>query len=147
MEVPQAPPPAPEAAVPADPRAELLARFPPLLDRAYAEIDAEEARWLQRHGALVLDARRSAAHAQGRLPGARSLSVWEDGLAEKLVRLDAEGWDPRAPVVIYCAGGGCDDSHRLAEKLWPLGWRNLRIYTGGFPDWEARGWPVERGGP
>ena len=122
--------------------ASLLARFPPLQGQAYADISGDEARWLQLHGALTLDARRSDVYAAGHLPGARSLPVWEDGLAAKIASLKG---DPLLPITVYCAGGDCEDSRLLAQKLWLAGYHNLRIYSGGFPDWEARGWPTHRG--
>lgn len=124
-----------------DPAA-LLARFPPLQGQAYAEITSDDARWLQLHGALILDARRTATFGEGHLPGAKSLSVWEDGLAGKIAALKG---DPTLPTVIYCAGGDCQDSHLLAQKLWLAGYRNLRVYTGGFPDWSDHRWPVAKG--
>ena len=127
-----------------DPAA-LLARFPPLQGRPYANISGDEARWLQLHGALILDARRSDVYAAGHIPSAQSLPVWEDGLQEKIARLGANHADPILPMVVYCAGGECEDSHLLAQKLWLAGYRNLRIYDGGFPEWEARGWPTHRG--
>jgi rhodanese-related sulfurtransferase len=129
----------------ADPAADLMTRFPPLLDAPQAEIAAAEARWLHERGALFLDARRTALHAQGHIAGAKVISVWEDGVADKVEQLSMFAKDLRAPVVIYCSGGDCHDSHLLAEKLWLAGFRNLRIYTGGYPDWESRGWPVAKG--
>lgn len=127
-----------------DPAA-LLARFPPLQGEVSADIGGEETRWLQVHGAVILDARRSEVYAAGHLPGARNLPVWEDGLAAKIAALGGAQADPLLPTVVYCAGGGCEDSHLLAQKLWLAGYRNLRIYAGGFPDWEGRGWPLHRG--
>ncbi len=127
-----------------DPAA-LLARFPPLQGQPTADINGEEARWLQLHGAVILDARRSDVYAAGHLPGAQSLSVWEDGLQEKVAQLRADKADPLLPMVVYCAGGECEDSHLLAQKLWLAGYRNLRIYADGFPDWEAKGWPIHHG--
>ncbi len=136
------PPPAPGGSESGNP---LLERFPPLREAVEAELASEEARWLQLHGALILDARRSADFARGHLPGARSLPVWEDGLEDRVARLEAFTANLKLPVVVYCSGGDCEDSHLLARRLWMAGFRNLRIYTGGFPDWEARGWPVLRG--
>jgi len=124
-----------------DPAA-LLTRFPPLQGKAYSEISGEDARWLQLHGALILDARRTAIYAEGHLPGAKCLSVWEDGLSAKIAALKG---DPTLPTVLYCAGGDCEDSHLLAQKLWLAGYRNLRVYTGGYPEWVAQGWPVAKG--
>lgn len=141
---PSAPAPKVEAAPAWDP-AGLLARFPPLQGQAYTEISSEDARWLHEHGAAFADARRSDLYAEGHVPGAFGLPVWEDGLAEKITRLGAVTMGTDLPLVVYCAGGDCEDSKLLAQKLWIAGYRNLRIYTGGFPDWAARGWPVSKG--
>jgi rhodanese-related sulfurtransferase len=113
--------------------------------RPYADITNDETRWLQTHGALILDARRSDVYAAGHIPGARSLPVWEDGLQAKIAGLGAANADPLLPLVVYCAGGDCEDSHLLGQKLWLAGYRNVRIYTDGFPGWLAHGWPAHRG--
>ncbi len=136
--------PAPAAPKP-DPAAELLARFPALVDAPQADIGSEDAKWLHARGALFLDARRSAVFAEGHIAGARPMPVWEDGIAAKVEQLAMFARDLKAPVVVYCSGGDCHDSHLLAEKLWLAGFRNLRIYTGGYPDWESRGWPTAKG--
>lgn len=132
-------------AAPPDPGAELLQRFPPLTDAPLAEISPEDARWLHSRGALFLDARRTSLWAEGHIRGAKVISVWEDGLAEKVEQLAMFTRDLKAPVVVYCAGGDCQDSHLLAQKLWVAGFRNLRIYTGGYPDWETRRGPIAKG--
>jgi rhodanese-related sulfurtransferase len=142
------PVPSPAPAVrpaPPGPAADLLARFPPLANAPQADISGDEAVWLQARGALFIDARRSATYALGHIPGARSLPAWEDGLVAKVEQLGLFTPDLKAPVVIYCAGGDCHDSHLVAEKLWLAGFRNLRIYADGFPDWEKRGGGVAKG--
>jgi len=141
----RAPAPGPPAPATPAPGRVLLERFPALRDRAEADVDSDEARWLHTQGARFLDARRTAAYATGHIPGALSLPVWEDGVDEKVALVDSGTADRDLPVVIYCAGGGCEDSHLLARKLWMLGFKNLRIFAGGFPEWEARGWPVAKG--
>lgn len=136
-------PPAP-APVP-DQKTELLSRFPPLVDAAQADITGEEAAWLHGHGALFVDARRTATYTLGHISGAKSLPAWEDGLAGKADQLSLFTADLKLPVVVYCSGGDCHDSHLVAEKLWQAGFRNLRIYAGGYPDWEARKLAVVKG--
>jgi rhodanese-related sulfurtransferase len=138
---PEAPPAPPPAWDPAG----LLARFPPLQGQAYAEISSDEARWLHGHGALFADARRTNAYGEGHIPGALSLPVWEDGLPQRIAALGAKAMGTDLPLVVYCAGGECEDSKLLAQKLWLAGYRNLRVYTGGFPEWASRGWPVRKG--
>ena len=127
-----------------DPAA-LLARFPELKDQPYTEVDGDEARWLWSHGALFLDARRTDVYTEGHIAGAKSLPVWEDDLAAKIAALQRDKADPLLPTAVYCAGGDCEDSKLLAQKLWMAGFHNLRVYSGGFPEWASRHWPVAKG--
>jgi len=140
-------PPAARADAPKpDPSGELLARFPPH-GRPYAEIGGDEAAWLHGRGALVLDARRTKDYAQGHVAGARSFPVWEsEQVKEQVEALVAEGRDGRLPVVLYCSGGDCEDSHMLAQTLFGAGFENLLVYRDGFPDWLRRGGAVSTGG-
>ncbi|MBS1767279.1 MAG: rhodanese-like domain-containing protein [Acidobacteria bacterium] len=134
-----------KAETPAWDPAALLTRFPPIQGQVYGEIGSDDARWLQAHGALFADARRSEVYAEGHIAGARSLPVWEDGLAAKIAALGKAAMGPDLPLVVYCAGGDCEDSKLLAQKLWVAGYRNLRVYTGGYPDWTAQSWPTAKG--
>ena len=80
------------------------------------------------------------------MPGARSVPVWEADLERRLTEFEAAAQPaPRSPIVLYCGGGGCEDSHLLARKLVDLGYRNLLIYRDGFPDWTAQGRPSATG--
>lgn len=142
---PKSGPKPPKAAPQIDPALELRARFPPLTDAPMADIGGDDALWLHGRGALFVDARRTALWAQGHIRGAKVISVWEDGLAEKVEQLAMFTPDLKRPVVLYCTGGDCHDSHLLGQKLWLAGFRNLRIYTGGYPDWEARRGPIGTG--
>ena len=49
------------------------------------------------------------------------------------------------PIVIYCTGGACEDSHMLAQKLWGVQFNNVYVYKDGFPDWQKRGGAVKTG--
>ena len=118
--------------------------FPPHPDKPYLEISPEQAKTLFDRGALFADARRTEVFRDGHVRGARSLSVWEADLDGKLLALSQEGRDLTQPIVAYCSGGDCEDSHQLAERLWSIGFNAVFVYRDGFPDWEKRGWPVER---
>lgn len=122
-----------------------MSRFPFLVKEAEAGIGSDEAAWLHAHGALFVDARRTAMYVDGHIPGAKSCSAWEDGLPEKVDQLALFTTDLKLPMVVYCSGGDCHDSHLVGQKLWLAGFRNIRIYTDGFPDWEARKRPVAKG--
>ena len=129
-----------------DPSAELLSRFPPHR-QPYAEIGGDAAVWLHARGVLFLDARRSRDYAQGHVAGSRSFPVWEsEVLRERVEALVAEGRDGSIPVVLYCSGGDCEDSHMLAQTLFGAGFENLLVYRDGFPDWVRRGGAVGAGG-
>lgn len=97
-------------------------------------------------GLPFLDARRSEDFEAGHIQGAHCLPVWESNLDEHLIRFEASAnATPETPLVIYCAGGGCDDSHLLANRLRRMGYRRLWIYTDGFPDWKAQNRPAAKG--
>jgi rhodanese-related sulfurtransferase len=145
---PLAAPAAPAAATPTAPAAASEKRsYPPHPDRPWVEIGGDEAAELHREGAPFLDARRTSVYAEGHIGGARSLPIWESTVDDGIKRLFDEGTDVNAPLVVYCSGGDCEDSHMLAQKLHGYGFNNALVYTGGFPDWEKRGLPVEKGAP
>jgi 3-mercaptopyruvate sulfurtransferase SseA len=102
---------------------------------------------LHREGIPFLDARRSAVYAEGHIAGARSFPIWESTVDEQIKRLFEEGYDVNAPLVVYCSGGDCEDSHMLAERLHRFGFNDALVYADGFPDWEKRRLPIEKGAP
>ncbi|HEY8131113.1 MAG TPA: rhodanese-like domain-containing protein [Thermoanaerobaculia bacterium] len=123
-------------------------QFTPHPDKAYVEIHGDDVAALHKQGALFLDARRTSVYEQGHIPGARPFSVWESDIDEKVNKLFAERSDPRdqnLPIVIYCSGGDCEDSHMLAQKLWGIQFNNIYVYKDGFPDWQSRGEPIRTG--
>ncbi|HEX5854376.1 MAG TPA: rhodanese-like domain-containing protein [Thermoanaerobaculia bacterium] len=142
---PTTPVPAPASgASPASPSA-ASKTFPPHPDRASVEITTDDAEALHRQQRLFLDARRSSVYADGHLSGARSFPVWESDIADRVKAFFDEGLDQNAPIVIYCSGGDCEDSHMLAEKLYMVGFNALFVYKDGFPGWQKRGLPVTKG--
>lgn len=139
---PAAPAPSARAAAPPPPAAPEFAPHP---DRPWLEITPEQAKALFDRGALFLDARRTAAFREGHVRGARSIAVWESDADDKVKALLDEGRDTKAPIVAYCSGGDCEDSHQLAQKLWGVTFDNVYVYRDGFPDWQKRGWPAATG--
>jgi rhodanese-related sulfurtransferase len=138
----QTPKPAPA------PQVDPLARFQPHPDKAAVEISGEDAALLHSRGVLFLDARRTAAFEESHIAGARPFSVWEADIDDKVSALFDERSDPaqqNQPIVIYCTGGACEDSHMLAQKLWGIQFNNVYVYKDGFPDWQKRGGAVRSG--
>jgi rhodanese-related sulfurtransferase len=124
---------------------DLARSFPPHPDKPALEIAPADVQRLYEGKALFLDARRSSVYVEGHIAGARSFPVWESDIGERVKGLYEEGLDQKAPVVAYCSGGACEDSHMLAEKLYMVGFDNVLIYKDGFPDWQKRALPTSKG--
>lgn len=112
------------------------------------EISGPEAWKSFQAGLPFLDARRSEEYAAGHVAGAWCAPVWEADLEDRLLAFKAARRPgPEDPIIIYCSGGDCRDSHLLAERLLGEGYFHLLIYRDGFPDWVAQQRPVEKGQP
>lgn len=143
-----APRSATQAAASPEPAVDLVVRFPPHPDKAYLEVGWTEVALLHRRGALFLDARRTAAFEEGRIAGSRAFSVWESDIDDKVNALFGErssAEQQAQPIVIYCSGGACEDSHMLAQKLWGVEFNNVLVYKDGYPDWVKRGGAIKAG--
>ena len=90
--------------------------------------------------ALFVDARSQNDYDNGHVPGAVSLPV---GQFETGIELFLNRYPPEQPIVTYCTGRTCEDSHDLAQALSDVGFTNVRIFIDGFPGWEAEGHPIE----
>jgi rhodanese-related sulfurtransferase len=96
----------------------------------------------QRAGKSVfLDARSPSEFNQGHIPGARNLPFYE---LEKYQEGALKGVDENTPVIIYCEGIGCELSFLLGRELQGAGYKNCRIFYGGYPEWTAAGLPIEK---
>ena len=94
---------------------------------------------------LILDARKRAEFLAGHVPGARHCdSHRQEDALPALRPLLEEAFE----VVVYCAGGDCEDSIFLAtdliyrEGVDPAA---IRIFDGGMEAWRDAGKPVEKG--
>ena len=133
---------------PPPPKKPDVARFVVHPDKAYIEIKYDDVKTLHDAGALVLDARRTSVYEQGHIAGARPFSVWESDIDDKVRKLFDERGEPAQqaqPIVVYCSGGDCEDSHMLAQKLWGIQFNNVYVYKDGYPDWAAHHAPTRTG--
>ncbi|MCG3205869.1 MAG: hypothetical protein KCHDKBKB_02592 [Elusimicrobia bacterium] len=91
--------------------------------------------------ALLLDARSKEEFAAGRIPGSKNLPFYEMDTkqAEALA-----GVDMNDPLIIYCEGVGCELSFFLGRELAAQGYTNIRIFYGGYPEWQQAGLPIEK---
>lgn len=116
----------------------------PVADRFPHPVELEEVRRLIGEGATVVDARARELYLEGRLPSALSLPLEE---AEPLPGSFREAVSTNSVVIVYCSGYGCPDSFDLGVLLLAEGYRDVRVFEGGFPEWHDAGLPVERGEP
>jgi rhodanese-related sulfurtransferase len=98
-------------------------------------------------GVVFIDARDEGTFSSARMPGARHLDAEaleaDPGYgASLLTELPQE-----SVLVIYCGGGGCDLSIRLARILSERGWSRTLVYEGGWQEWTDMGGPIEEGAP
>ncbi|MCB4756116.1 MAG: rhodanese-like domain-containing protein [Elusimicrobia bacterium] len=105
-------------------------------------IDLSEA--VRRHsekGVFFLDARSSDEFLRGHIAGARSLPYYE---WDKVRFAALENVSPDAPVIVYCEGITCELSFFLGRELARAGYTNVKIFYGGFPEWQKAGLPTEK---
>ncbi len=91
-------------------------------------------------GVLFVDARSQQNYESGHIPGAVSLPV---GQFDARIDDFLDRYEPDQPMVTYCSGRTCEDSHDLARLLSDFGYDDVRIFIDGFPGWQAEGHPIE----
>jgi rhodanese-related sulfurtransferase len=103
--------------------------------------DVDAAKRLYDGGASIfVDARSRDDFDDGHVQNAISLPFGEFGEAIE----DFKDRHPvSTPIVTYCSGPHCRDSHKLAELLLMEGYQSIRVFVGGFPAWKDRGYPLE----
>ena len=89
---------------------------------------------------LFVDARTREDYDYGHIPGAVSLPI---GQFDELIDPFLDQYEIEQPIVTYCSGRTCEDSHNLAQLLIDLGYIDVKVFIDGYPGWEAEGFPVE----
>jgi rhodanese-related sulfurtransferase len=99
-------------------------------------------------GLLFLDSRGHDDFAAGHIPGALAVpldrvqaSRKSDPGSKWAGTLDFPG---AQTLVIYCEGGDCQTSISLAKIIHDKGYKDIRIFSGGWAEWSAAGLPEER---
>jgi rhodanese-related sulfurtransferase len=107
------------------------------------DITLEEAEKLYfTHAAVFIDARSAEEYAKGHIRDARSLP-WNDAdLHFMTITADLE---MTTPIVTYCDGETCEQSHDLALFLRDAGFTDTRVLVNGWTVWQQAGLPVEFG--
>lgn len=111
-------------------------------EESWPVMDAAEV-WdhVQNGTAIVIDARDPNEYEAGRVPGSVNLPESEfqtyfEEIGQGLPRAEV-------PLVVYCQGGLCDQSHIVLENLSELQFESLYLFQGGWEAWVERGFPTE----
>jgi rhodanese-related sulfurtransferase len=124
---------------------------PPALEHNLQAADFEQVlAWSQEmptSGGLIVfvDARPADEYVEGHIPGALHVDHYQQDeyLPAVLDQLQAA-----QVIVVYCAGGDCEDSIFLSNDLiykHGLPYEHLHLYEGGMKDWTANGRSVTKG--
>ena len=99
-------------------------------------IDRDELREkLERHDEFrLVMALPARSNANRRIPTSVSVDTAGNAL---------DGLDPDEEIVVYCGGAYCAASIYAYHQLERAGYRRVRRYAGGIPDWEDAGLPLE----
>jgi len=89
---------------------------------------------------LFVDARSSDNYKDGHIQGAISMPV---GQFDERIESFLNQYPSDRPIVTYCSGRTCEDSHNLAQLLLAVGYTKINVFIDGFPGWEAEGHPIE----
>src|SRR5262245_35719795 len=117
----------------------------PLKPAQITRIKIDEAKTDFDRGVQFFDARGKDQYDAGHVKGAIMIDPADPdfvGASEKPEFL--RKFDPSLPFVIYCTGGDCDASQLVALKLKQFGFTTLKIFEGGFKEWQAAGHPVAK---
>lgn len=89
---------------------------------------------------LLVDARNGAEFKEGHIVTA--IHVYDKEMEANKAKFPA---DKNAPVVFYCNGyPKCPRSVNAATTALGWGYKKIFVYLDGFPEWEKRGYPIER---
>jgi rhodanese-related sulfurtransferase len=106
-------------------------------------ITLEEAEDLWRTNAAVFfDARSPTLYDAGHVPGAGSIPVPP---SRPVIPAEVLEIAKDRTLVVYCEGGSsCMVSQALAQRFNAEGFKDVRVFDGGWAAWTAAGLPVER---
>lgn len=113
---------------------------PPILEGAKT-ISTEDAKAMLGK-ALIVDVRKKASFAEGRLPGAKSITEHFDA-EKKVFALAAFGPDKAAPIVIYGHGSDGWSAVHAVRSAVAGGYTNVLWMRTGWAAWSTSKMPIE----
>jgi rhodanese-related sulfurtransferase len=91
---------------------------------------------------LIIDARTPEEYAEIHIEGAVNLPAKQFKEQGRGVMKDIAAG---RPILVYCGQEACDASLKVARELKSLGYKNVKVFLGGFRAWDDAGYPVGTG--
>lgn len=113
-------------------------------------VDAAKAKSLMDGGAKMIDTRVANEYAEAHIKGAINVPYKEK--SAKAADFDASldsfdvaklPADMNAAIITQCNGAECWKSYKGAVAAIKAGHKKVYWFRGGFPEWKAKGFPVE----
>jgi rhodanese-related sulfurtransferase len=92
--------------------------------------------------ALFVDARHEFDYRLGHIKGAVNVPLSEYDAKKYTLNAIPRG----KPIVVYCDGAECNSSIEFSAKLFADGFADVKIFFGGWREWEAAHLPIEGSG-
>jgi rhodanese-related sulfurtransferase len=103
--------------------------------------DANTAKEIYDSGkAVFVDARSYEAFIDGHIKNA--VSIPTNQFFEFIDHFKTK-YPSTIPVITYCSGRECNDSHELAQYFIGEGYANVKVFIDGYQEWKTKGYPVE----
>lgn len=84
--------------------------------------------------AILIDARPEAKYLRGTIPS--SLNITDSKFADNYNKI--ENLDKSKELIVFCEGYTCEKSPIVAKMLKDKGHKNVKIYSGGVPEWSTK---------
>lgn len=85
---------------------------------------------------LIIDARNDIDYANGHIDNAINIDAYLMDQTEYFKQITTL---PRDKILIlYCSGGNCDASEKLAKDILSFGFKNVLVYYGGWEEWKSK---------
>jgi len=84
---------------------------------------------------IIIDARTPESFAKEKIGNAINIFPYGDE-GEMMNKIMSLPHDKK--IVVYCDGGACDASHKIAEIIISFGYEKVFLYSGGWEEWALK---------